>query len=74
MMPCVKEINEKSLTDPTEILRFLQQNMIKGRALEMVDDAETSEGETNYICVDQGNILSTTFAEFESINDFCKTF
>ena len=29
---------------------------------------------TNYICVHRENVLQTTFAELESIEDFCMTF
>lgn len=68
------EIDQHSLSDPVEILRCLQQQVIKGRALDVVDSDNTPEGETNYITVDRSNILTTTFAEFESIDDFNKTF
>lgn len=68
------EIDKHSLSDPVEILRCLQQQVIKGIALDVVDSNNTPEGETNYITVDRSNILTTTFAEFESIDDFCKTF
>lgn len=68
------EIEKHSLSDPVEILKCLQQQVIKGRALEVVDSGNLPEGETNYITVDCSNILTTTFAEFESINYFCKNF
>ena len=68
------EIEKHSLSDPVEILRCLQQQVIKGRALDVVDSGNSVEGETNYITVDRSNILTTTFAEFESIEEFCKTF
>ena len=70
----VNEMNEKDLSDPVEILRFLQQSLIRGRALDVIDGTSASEGDTNYICVDRQNILATTFAELESVDDFCKTF
>lgn len=68
------EMDKQSLSDPVEILRFLQQQLIKGRAMDVVDDNSSPEGETNYITVDRSNIVKTTFAEFESIDDYCKTF
>ncbi|PFX17859.1 hypothetical protein AWC38_SpisGene17805 [Stylophora pistillata] len=68
------EIEKHSLSDPVEILKCLQQQVIKGRPLDIVDSGNLPEGETNYITVDRSNILTTTFAEFESINDFCKRF
>ena len=68
------EIDQHSLSDPVEILRFLQQQLIKGRAMDVPDNSSPPEGETNYITVDRSNILKTKFTEFESIADFCKTF
>ena len=42
--------------------------------MNVADNSSPPEGETNYITVDRSNILKTTFTEFESIDDFCKTF
>ena len=39
-----------------------------------VPDPDYSKNATNYICVDRENVLQTTFAELESIKDFCTTF
>lgn len=70
------------LTDPVEILKFLQQHLVKGRQLDIahgVDsrialDPKDPQNATNYICVDCASILTTTFAEFQSIQDFSITF
>lgn len=70
----VKKIYDQSLHDPVEILRYLQKEMVKGRALEITNTSETFEGETNHICVDRHNLISSTFAELESIEDFNITF
>jgi hypothetical protein len=72
-------ITTKNLSDPVELLRLLQQKLIKGRKLDVTNiDLIVGLGEleksTNYICVDRQNILKTTFAELESIEDFCLTF
>lgn len=72
-------ITTKNLSDPIEILRLLQQKLIKGRKLDvtsidLIVGLDELEQSTNYICVDRQNILKTTFAEFESIEDFCLTF
>lgn len=62
------------MSDPVEILRFLQKEVIKGRALDVTSEFEAEEGETNYICVDRHDLLNTSFAELPSIEDFAITF
>ena len=58
----INEITEKDLTDPVEILKFLQQRLIKGRKLDVATaafdippDPEDSQNATNYISVDRGH-------------------
>lgn len=70
----VSSIAQKGLSDPVEILRFLQQELVKGRAMDAQSESEESSGKTNAICVDRQRILETTFTEFESIDDFNLTF
>lgn len=59
-----------------EILRLLQEKLIKGRKLDVsaADVSAEADKPTNYICVDRGNILNTTFAELQSIENFSITF
>ena len=75
----IDEISAKDFIDPVEILKFLQARLIKGRELDVVDEGNVPDPEdpkncTNYICVDRENVLQTTFAELEAIEDFCMTF
>lgn len=63
-----------SITDPTEMLKFLQKKIVKGRALEVTDPSQRLEGETNFITVDRDNILETTFDELKGITDPSITF
>ena len=70
----VNELHKQGLSDPVEILRFLQKEVIKGRALDVTSEFEAKEGETNYICVDRHDLLNTSFAELASIEDFAITF
>ena len=64
---CVKEQN---LSNPVEVLRFLQQEIVSGRALDLFSLEETIEGETNYITVDRDKIIETTFSELQYMNDY----
>lgn len=42
------ETDKQSLSDTVEILRSLQQQLIKGRAMDVFDDTSSPEGDTNY--------------------------
>ena len=62
------------MSDPGEILRFLQKELLQGRDLDVTSESELMEGETNYICIDRHDILKTTFTELASIENFYITF
>ena len=62
------------ITEPTEILRYLQSKIHRGRPLDIVGDASPLEGKTNFISVDRENILQTTFEELKEIKDPSVTF
>ncbi|KAK3746092.1 hypothetical protein QZH41_004617 [Actinostola sp. cb2023] len=63
-----------NITDPTEMLRYLQKKIVNGRALEVIDPSVVMEGETNFIAVDRDNIIETTFDEIKGIKDPSITF
>ena len=70
----MSEIHNQGLSDPVEILRFLQEKLIQGRDLDVRSQSEIQEGETNYLCIDRLDILKTTFAELTCIENFNITF
>ena len=70
----IEEIHKKGMSDPVEILRFLQKELLQGRDLDVTSESELMEGETNYICIDRHDILKTTFTELASIENFHITF
>ena len=55
-------------------MKFLQKIVVKGRPLDLAVLSTVPEGETNYVCVDRGNVYQSTFAELESIRNYCVTF
>ena len=63
-----------NLIHPIEVIRYLQQEIVTGRMLDVASHEETIDGDTNYITVDRDNIMETTFSEFQFIDDFTKTF
>ena len=58
-----------TVSDPTEMLRFLQKKILLGRDLDVSDVSSELSGDTNYISVDRDNILETTFSELNDVND-----
>lgn len=67
----LEELRKQGLSDPKEILRFLQKELVQGSDLDVTSE---SEGETNYICIDRRDVLKTTFTELASIENFHITF
>lgn len=59
----------ENITDPVEILRYMQKVIVTGRTLELDDLLNCDSGDTFFIMVDRGNILETTFDEIKSITD-----
>lgn len=58
----------KSLdNNPVEVLRYCQSKIVESRALEIVDPASSSEGETNLIYVDRNDILMSGMDEVKAI-------
>ena len=70
----IVSVKEQDLSNPVEVLRFLQQEIVSGRALDLFSLEETIEGETNYITVDRDKIVETTFSELQYMNDYRPTF
>ncbi|KAJ7389599.1 Fibronectin type 3 and ankyrin repeat domains protein 1, partial [Desmophyllum pertusum] len=70
----IRGAKNQGLSDPVEVLKFLQKEIVTGRALEVTSCEEVIEGETNYITVDRENVLETTFSELEYITNYRQTF
>lgn len=64
----------QNLHDPIELIRFLQEKIVTGRALELTSHNEECEGATNIITVDRDRVLETTFSELEFIDNYRLTF
>ena len=47
--------------NPVQILKYLQQKLITGWPLEILDPTSSEKGDTNRIMVDRENILETRF-------------
>ena len=65
----VREFPSSNIMEPTQMLKYLQSKIVRGRSLDLSEDAVALSGETNFIAVDRENILESTFEELRSVND-----
>ena len=66
----INDIKGKNLQIPVKILKFLQKVFVNSTPLDVADLNKAP----NYICLDQENVLQSTFTELESITDCRVTF
>ena len=69
----VVQANVSYCKDHIESLRCFQQYFVKGRALDVVGEAQVNEGKTNFIIVDRQNLIETAFDEILALPEFRKT-
>ena len=55
--------------NPVQMLQCLQDSVIVGRALEIVNVSESLEGDVNFILVNRCNVLETAFDEIQLIEN-----
>ena len=55
--------------NPGQILKYLQQKLITGRPLEILDPTSSEKGDTNVTMVDREKILETGFEEILVLKD-----
>ena len=55
--------------NPVQMLQCLQDSVIVGRALEIVNVSESLEGDVNFILVNRYNLLETAFDEIQLIEN-----
>ena len=58
---------ENDISNPSEILRVIQNKFVKGRNLEVERVDAVSEGMTQYILVDRNSIIVTAFEELKEV-------
>lgn len=66
---CIQFCKINNITDPVDILKYIQKKILQGRKLEVEDDSEALEGETNFIIVDRNDVLRTGLQEMAAINN-----
>ena len=55
----VREFPSSNIMEPTEMLKYLQSKIVRGRSLDLSEDAVALSGETNFIAVDRENIFKS---------------
>ena len=71
---CLIDDFPAEMTDPLEMLCYIQKKLLKGRQLNITDLESSLEGDVYFIFVDRENILCTAIDELTDIKDFCLTF
>lgn len=56
---------QHDISNPVEILRCLQKEIVTGQPLELTDVTQCSSGETNFILVNRDKLLDTAFDELK---------
>ena len=67
----IEGIHKERLIDPGVILRHLQELLVQGRLLNLIDDTSTNERLTNCFTVERDSILYITHEELLYIADYC---
>ncbi|CAG2213685.1 unnamed protein product [Mytilus edulis] len=68
----IEVVFNENITDPVEILRFIQGKIVTGRKLDIdvsCHSGETCEGETNFIMVNREKLLETALDEIAQTKD-----
>ena len=66
---CIDFCKTNSITDPVDILRYIQKKIVQGRELDIVSESETLTGETNYISVDRNDVMRCGFQEISHLEN-----
>ena len=59
----------KDLYNPEEILKYMQTKLVYGRPLEIEDVTQCVSGATNFIMVDQSDLMNTGLEEIQHISN-----
>ena len=65
----VQYCKEQDFNNPVEILKYLQENLVQGRPLEIADASQCVDGQTNFIMVDRLNLLKTAIEEIQHLKN-----
>ena len=60
---------QNNISNPVEILRLFQKDIVTGRKLDIENEADPLFGNTNFIMIDRTNCLQTALEEIGSIED-----
>ena len=65
----IQYCKEQDFNSPVEIIKYLQENLVQGRSLEIADASQCIDGETNFIMVDRSNLLNTATEEIQHLQN-----
>ena len=65
----IQYCKEQDLSNPVEILKYLQETLVQGMPLEKADALLSIDGETNFIMVCRSNLLNTATEEIQHLQN-----
>ena len=65
----IQYCKEPDFNNHVEIPKYLQENSVQGRPLELADALQCIDGETDFIMVDRSNLLSTATEEIQHLQN-----
>jgi len=69
----ISKIKQQGIVDPTEIIRYIQNELHRGRPL-FITNSYDNQADVNMIAVDRDNILQSSFDELKYVKDYQVTF
>lgn len=69
VVTCVNFCRQQTISNPVEILKLFQKEIVTGRKLEIESEDTILEGNTNFIMVNRDDIIESGFSEINSYDD-----
>ena len=65
----IQYCKEQDFNNPVEILKYLQENLVQVRPLEIADASQCLDGKANFITVDRSKLLHTATGEIQHLQN-----
>ena len=69
MEEVINQCLDKNLSHPVEIMKYLQTQLVQGRALDVSDVSNFDDGLTNFIMVDRAKLIKTGLEELKALEN-----
>ena len=69
MVEVINRCLEKNLSHPVEIMKYLQSQLVQGRALDVSDVSNVDDSLTNFIMVDRAKLIKNGLEELKALEN-----